>query len=753
MKLFIRYSFLLPLLFSWLDGKAQTVIDTFYFETDGMDTRVYQGSTGTNYATDSQLGAFFDYGPPNYGTRTYMQMNLSSLPTNAIIAHSYLNMYALSVSNAVSHDVLVDRVTTSWTETSPTWSSLPTVTTSGRVTIPDAQTTNTGWHSYEITTQVQTSVINPSTNYGWRISVNESGTSDKGIFYASSEHGTSAYRPYLIVEYYLPMLDTVYVASDGYDSQTYSGAATTNYASLKTMKVFWDYNAAGSTAYRSYVNADVSVVPRENYVPAAYLHLYAEAVDNTEDHPIDGHQITGTWTESGVTWNNEPTFSNSNLASIDDANTSSLGWHVMDVRPAALTAVRAPEKYFGWKIKLHTESGSADHGMTYASSESDSLNRRPYLVIEHQVPVEVTGYVTHCTNGNSDGSIEPVITGGCWSYVSYVWRSLSAGTLTSLESGTNIANAGISGLADGLYVLEVTDYRGGLGYQYFFVGEEGVTTHVEFANSVSTYRVRYGEDSFVEYSFSPADSFSTGGSIAHFLTRDLSGGHGKSYMQYFVDWDPALEFTRADQTLIYNQGHYQTATSDNDAWISRVLEPWYEHTVNWSIRPDVTTHDRVYIPTTTTNNTYVFQNDTVSILDFVPHWQEDFSSNHGVELALNSFAQTGNASRGYCTMEGGTGYNLLVSYTVILANTKYWVGEESSDWNDPLNWSTTSGGSGGAGVPNIQSTVIFDENGNINCYSSTNEYIKELVITSGYTANIDFGGSELISTLISTANE
>jgi hypothetical protein len=159
----------------------------------------------------------------------------------------------------------------------------------------------------------------------------------------------------------------------------------------------------------------------------------------------------------------------------------------------------------------------------------------------------------------------------------------------------------------------------------------------------------------------------------------------------------------------------------------------------------------VYIPTTTTNG-IENRNDTIDILPLIPYWQEHPDENFGFELALSTYDQPSTAYRDYNSSDQ-TGHNLMVSYTVYPLNTKYWVGVESSDWNDPLNWSTTSGGAGGAGVPNIKTTVVFDGNGNTNCYSQTNKQVQAVVILSGYTANIDFNGSELISNQISTANE
>ena len=46
---------------------------------------------------------------------------------------------------------------------------------------------------------------------------------------------------------------------------------------------------------------------------------------------------------------------------------------------------------------------------------------------------------------------------------------------------------------------------------------------------------------------------------------------------------------------------------------------------------------------------------------------------------------------------------------------RYWVASTASNWNNTANWSTTSGGAGGASVPGSSDDVIFDSNGSGSC--------------------------------------
>lgn len=96
-------------------------------------------------------------------------------------------------------------------------------------------------------------------------------------------------------------------------------------------------------------------------------------------------------------------------------------------------------------------------------------------------------------------------------------------------------------------------------------------------------------------------------------------------------------------------------------------------------------------------------------------------------------------------------FSLIVTAAPIDINltTFYWIGG-SGDWNNPLNWSLSSGGNVANAVPGINNPVIFDNNSftagintiNItsqtNCYS-INNYSTDSVIfnLSAFTLNID----------------
>src|SRR5690606_11054064 len=56
-----------------------------------------------------------------------------------------------------------------------------------------------------------------------------------------------------------------------------------------------------------------------------------------------------------------------------------------------------------------------------------------------------------------------------------------------------------------------------------------------------------------------------------------------------------------------------------------------------------------------------------------------------------------------------------IASLAVAQTTYYWVGGDALNkaWNDASNWSLSSGGSGGAGVPNASSIAVFDRNSRV----------------------------------------
>ncbi len=93
----------------------------------------------------------------------------------------------------------------------------------------------------------------------------------------------------------------------------------------------------------------------------------------------------------------------------------------------------------------------------------------------------------------------------------------------------------------------------------------------------------------------------------------------------------------------------------------------------------------------------------------------------------------------------------LVHLTILLlfvsasasAQFKYWVAPGASgNWSNPANWSSTSGGAGGAGAPTTNQTAVFNNGSNANCVlDQPSITINNLLIPSTYTGTISPAGT------------
>jgi hypothetical protein len=92
------------------------------------------------------------------------------------------------------------------------------------------------------------------------------------------------------------------------------------------------------------------------------------------------------------------------------------------------------------------------------------------------------------------------------------------------------------------------------------------------------------------------------------------------------------------------------------------------------------------------------------------------------------------------TSESWSSAGPICSITITLAplaNQRYWIGKGTDkNWNNTSNWSTTSGGSPGAGVPTSTDYVFFDGNGTGALILETNIDVKMFLVGSLYTGSI-----------------
>ncbi|MEW6684794.1 MAG: DNRLRE domain-containing protein [Candidatus Edwardsbacteria bacterium] len=185
--------------------------------TLGKDAYVDQNNPTTNYGTNVALSV---ERRTNRIRRSYLEFDISSLPTIGAVDSAFLNLYQNAQAAANNLTIQCRRVTSSWDESTITWNLQPTFT----ATVTDSITTNSnGWKRWTTSEYVQGWYQNTYPNYGFLlISSPEGGTATnyRKNFRSSNFNNNEArwrFHPYLQV-YFQAFVDSGNLISSTFDA-------------------------------------------------------------------------------------------------------------------------------------------------------------------------------------------------------------------------------------------------------------------------------------------------------------------------------------------------------------------------------------------------------------------------------------------------------------------------------------------------------------------------------------------------------
>lgn len=189
-------------------------------ETSGIDTMLKSENPTTNYGTGTSLdgGAV----PALVWTHSScIKFDFSTIPSNATISSAILTLY--KYDGSTTNKIYVYRLLKNWTEAGATWN---TYDGSNAWNISGARGSGTDYNSTLIggnsvlgangsknitltASAIQEMINGTMANYGFLINGENAGGGDPEtiIYFASSAHATSSYRPKLVIEYTAPPSD------------------------------------------------------------------------------------------------------------------------------------------------------------------------------------------------------------------------------------------------------------------------------------------------------------------------------------------------------------------------------------------------------------------------------------------------------------------------------------------------------------------------------------------------------------------
>lgn len=179
--------------------------------TAGKDSYVYQGGPTTNYGTATFL-AIGDSDTVNLAYRSFLQPDLSSIPSGKIILSAQLELYTPG-GGTVGANLTANlyRVTSSWGEATITWNVQPTFDTTVHSSVAGIDTT-AGWRAWTgLATLVQNWYVGSWTNYGVviRKATDGSTSSDIKNFHSSDYTTNTTLRPKWTITYTTPPTVTI----------------------------------------------------------------------------------------------------------------------------------------------------------------------------------------------------------------------------------------------------------------------------------------------------------------------------------------------------------------------------------------------------------------------------------------------------------------------------------------------------------------------------------------------------------------
>ncbi|HQO21149.1 MAG TPA: kelch repeat-containing protein, partial [Acidobacteriota bacterium] len=156
------------------------------------------------------------------------------------------------------------------------------------------------------------------------------------------------------------------------DSFVNQASAGTNYGSGMTISV----QSRLSQAQRTLVMFDLSGIPEDSVINSATLELYASSAPTT-GLTLNVHRITGTWTESAVTWTNQPAYNSTVDASLAGGTTA--GWKIWNIASLVQEWINGTSANYGLTVKGSVENDKTALTYAFASKENTTTGNRPIL--------------------------------------------------------------------------------------------------------------------------------------------------------------------------------------------------------------------------------------------------------------------------------------------------------------------------------------------------------------------------------------
>ncbi len=173
---------------------------------------------------------------------------------------------------------------------------------------------------------------------------------------------------------------TVIIRTSNADSYVQSSTPTTNYGTSARLRV----DPRPPSIRRSLVSFDLSSLPLGQIIVQAVLSLHLSTQPSVT-RVLDVHGVTTNWTESGVTWNNQPSFQSTPTSSNNTGTT--IVWVNWTVSADVAAGYATSSKWFGFIIKDNQEPRQVQGALLSFNSRESAAALRPRLTVTYALQI------------------------------------------------------------------------------------------------------------------------------------------------------------------------------------------------------------------------------------------------------------------------------------------------------------------------------------------------------------------------------
>lgn len=136
--------------------------------------------------------------------RSFVEFDLSQIPENSVIEGAFISLYYSSDPNYGEHSgengFVIERITSSWDESTVTWNTQPTSTTENRILFDGSTSGTEDFINLEVTTLIQDIYSDMHNSYGLVLKLQDESAYRRLVF-ASSDNINETIRPKLEIYY------------------------------------------------------------------------------------------------------------------------------------------------------------------------------------------------------------------------------------------------------------------------------------------------------------------------------------------------------------------------------------------------------------------------------------------------------------------------------------------------------------------------------------------------------------------------